>query len=210
MRSWLLTIGIVALLLLGGSSRFRAAGLKNIPDEPPKEVRDLVGTFTGSWTMFGIDDKGEVVRRMAWTDTIKAEKPEVEGDRAYVSTTDEMKFEGGKIPPIKVQGKEGYHLKTDGSLGDYFMEMAGHTFRMVKVGDNVWSYTTPAEAQELSGLGFPKDASGQHVLVKVITKERGVETHRISRVTTVSWKESEGKERWLQYVSLQGYHKQQP
>jgi hypothetical protein len=147
---------------------------------------------------------------MAWTDTIKAEKPEVKGDRAYVSTADEMTFEGGKIPPTKVQGNEGYHLKTDGGRGDYFIEMAGHTYGMVKVGDNVWSCTTPAEAQELSMLGFPMDASGQRVLVKVITKEQGVETHRISRVTTVSWKEREGKERWLQYVSLQGFHKRQP
>jgi hypothetical protein len=81
---------------------------------------------------------------------------------------------------------------------------------MVKVGDNVWSYTAPAAAQELGRLGFPDNASGQHVLVKVVTKEQGVETHRISRLTTVNWKDKEGKERWLQFVSLQGLHKRQP
>jgi hypothetical protein len=82
---------------------------------------------------------------------------------------------------------------------------------MVKVGENVWSYTTPpAAAQELGRLGFPKDATGQHVLVKVVTKEQGVETHRISRLTTVNWKDKEGKERVLQFVSLQRYHKRQP
>ena len=48
------------------------------------------------------------------------------------------------------------------------------------------------------------------MLVKVVTKEQGVETHRISRVTTVSWKDKEGKEQTLQFVSLQGYHKRQP
>jgi hypothetical protein len=201
--------GIVALLLPGGGSHFLAADQKGIPDAPPKEIRDLVGTYTGSWTMFGIDEKGEVVKRMAWTDTIKAEKPEVKGDRAYVSTTDVMTFEGGKIPPFKVQGKEGYFLKKDGGLGDYFIETSGQTNRMVKVGDNVWSYTTPAAAQELGRLGFPKGASGQHVLVKVVTSEQGVETHRVSRVTTVSWKDKDGKERVLQFVSLQGYHKRQ-
>ena len=210
MRSRLLTSGIMALLLLGGWSRFLAADQKDVPDAPPKEVRDLAGIYTGSWTMFGIDEKGEVVKRMAWTDTIKAEKPEVQGDRAYVSTTDEMTFEGGKIPPFKVQGKEGYFLKKDGGLGDYFIETFGQTNRMVKVGDNVWSYTTPAAAQELGRLGFPKDASGQHVLVKVVTKEQGVETHRIRRLTTVSWKDEEGKERWLQFVSLEWFHKRQP
>jgi len=209
MRSRLLASGSVALLL-GGWLQFRAADPKGTPHEPPKEVRDLVGTYTGSWAMFGIDEKGEVVKRMAWTDTIKAEKPEVKGDRAYVSTTDEMTFEGGATPTIKAQGKEGYLLSKDGALGDYFIETSGQTNRMVKVGDNVWSYTTPAAAQELGRLGFPKDASGQHVLVKVVTKEEGAETHRISRLTTVSWKDKEGKERWLQFVSLQGFHKRRP
>ena len=209
MRSRLLPFGIIALLLLSWWSHFLAADQKDVPDATPKEVRDLAGTYTGSWAMFGIDEKGEVVKRMAWTDTIKAEKPEVNGDRAYVSTIDEMSFESGKIPPFKVQGKEGYFLRKDGGLGDYFIETSGQTNRMVKVGDNVCSYTTPAAAQELGRLGFPKDASGQHVLVKVVTKEQGVETHRITRLTTVSWKDKEGKERWLQFVSLQGFHKRQ-
>jgi hypothetical protein len=204
-----LTNGLGILLLLGGSSHFLAADKKNPADSPPKAVCQLVGTYTGSWTMFGIDEKDEVVKRMAWSDTIKAEKPEVKGERAFVTTSDQMTFEGGKIPPFKVQGKEGYFLKKDGGLGDYFIETFGQTNRMVKVGDNVWSYTTPAAAQELGRLGFPKGSSGQHVLVKVVTKEQGVETHRISRLTTVSWKDKEGKERWLQFVSLQGFHKRQ-
>ncbi len=38
---------------------------------------------------------------------------------------------------------------------------------------------------------------------------QGAETHWISRLTTVSWKDKAGKERWLQFVSLQGYHKRQ-
>jgi hypothetical protein len=46
-------------------------------------------------------------------------------------------------------------------------------------------------------------------VIKVVTKEQGVETHRISRLTTVSWKDKEGKERWLQFLSLQGSHKRQ-
>jgi hypothetical protein len=209
MRSRLLAFGIVTLVVIAVSTHFLTAHDKNAPEAPPKEVSDLVGTYTGTWTMFGIDEKGDVVKRMSWTDTMKAEKPEVKGDRAYVSTVDDMTFEGGRIPPFRIEGKEGYLLKKDGSLGDYFIESSGQTNKMVKVGDNVWSYTTPAAAQEMTRLGFPKDASGQHVVVKVVTREQGVETHRISRLTTASWKDSEGKERWLQFVSLQGYHKRQ-
>jgi len=44
------------------------------------------------------------------------------------------------------------------------------------------------------------------MLVKVITKEQGVEAHRISRVTTVTWRDADGNERGVQYVSLQGWH----
>ena len=181
-------------------------------DEPPvpKEVRDLAGTYKGAWTMYGIDGKGEVVKRMAWTDTVKAEKPQVKDSRAFVTITDEMTFEGGKIPPFKMVGKEGYILKRDGTPGDYFFETNGPETRMIKLGDNVWTYTAPAAADELGRLGFPKDTSGQHVTVKVVTKEEGVETHRISRVTTVTWKDNAGKERALQFVSLKGFHKRQP
>jgi hypothetical protein len=56
-------------------------------------------------------------------------------------------------------------------------------------------------------MGFPKGATGRHVVVKVVTNEAGSETHRISRVTIVSWRDDAGKERVLQFVSLQGFHK---
>jgi len=201
--------GIGIILFLCGSAHFLAQDKKDPADSSPQAVRELAGTYTGSWTMFGIDESGKTVKRLAWTDIIKADNPEVKGDRAFVSTTDEMTFEGGQIPPYKIQGKEGYFLKKDGGLGEYFIEIAGQTNRLVKVGDNVWSYSTPAAADDLGRLGFPKGASGQHVLVKVVTKEQGVETHRISRLTTVSWQDKEGKERWLQFISLQGFHKRQ-
>jgi hypothetical protein len=209
MPSKSLLFGIMGMLLVSSLSVVGAAEPKDAPDTVPNEVRRLAGTYTGSWTMFGIDGNGGVVKRMAWTDTMKADNPEVKGGRAYVTTTDEMRF-GSQAPPFKVSGREGYFLKKDGSLADYFVETFGQTNRMVKLADDVWCYTTPAVSQELARLGFPKDASGRHVVVKQVTKEQGIETHRISRLTTVSWKDKQGKERWLQFVSLQGFHKRQP
>jgi hypothetical protein len=186
------------------------AGQKpEVSADVPREVRALAGVYTGSWTMYGIDDKGQVVKKMAWTDTMKAGGAEVKGGRAYVTTTDEMSFEGAKGPPFKVEGKEGYFLIKDGGLGDYFIETNGQVQRVTKLGANVWTYVAPANEQELSRLGFPSGATGLHVVVKVVGSEQGVETHRISRVTTVSWKDKEGKERTHQFVSLQGHHKRQ-
>jgi hypothetical protein len=199
------------LVLLASSLSLPGTGLAaDSSSEVPKEVVALVGTYSGSWRSFGIDAQGQVVLRSAWTDTLKAERPVREAERAWVSTEDVMVFEGRPGPPFKLPGKEGYRLNPDGTLGEYFIETFGLTYRMQKLAADIWTYAADATTQELSQMGFSKGAAGRHVVVKVITHEAGVETHRISRVTTVSWRDGEGKEQWLQFVSLQGFHKREP
>ena len=175
----------------------------------PEEVRELAGTYAGVWTMYGVDAQGAIVKRMAWTDTMRAENPQVEGDRAFLTTVDEMVFEGGAAPPYRVEGREGFFLDAEGRITDAFIENFGSVVRLIELSDNAWSYVAPVAAGELGMLGFPAGAEGSHVLVKVLTREAGVETHRISRVTTVRWTDAAGAERWAQFVSLQGYHKRQ-
>jgi hypothetical protein len=80
------------------------------PRDVPGEVRALEGTYTGSWTMFGIDDEGKIVKKMAWTDLLKTDSATVESDRAYVTWVNEQTLDGAQGPPRKVQGKEGYFL----------------------------------------------------------------------------------------------------
>lgn len=190
-----------------------AAALAAAAQEParqaPAEVKAIAGTYAGAWTIYGVDEAGQPLKRAAWTDVIKAENPVVKGDRAFVNVTDEMTFEGGRIPPRKTQGMEGYFINKDGSLGDYFFEGAGQTYRFQRLAKDTWAYVVAADPRELAQLGFSNVVSGQHALIKVITSEQGVETHRISRVTTVNWKDAEGKDRWTQFVSLQGFHKRQ-
>ena len=175
----------------------------------PKEVKDLVGTYIGSWASYGLDANGQVIKQAAWTDTLKADNPVVEKGRAFVTTSDDMIFEGGRIPPMKVPGKEGYLLNSDGSLGEYFIETYGQTYKMQKLAENVFSYSVPATPQELARLGSANVLSAQHTLIKVVTFEQGVETHNISRLTTVRWKDASGKERTMQFISLQGRHQRQ-
>lgn len=179
---------------------------QNTAQKIPAEVQAIVGNFTGSWTSYTINDKGEVVKQAAWTDIIKAEKPTVLADRAFVETIDEMTFEGGRIPPQKIPGKEGYLLNKDGSLGDYFIEIFGQTIPMKKLSNDVWAYSIPANPREFLSLG-DKFVSGTHVLVKTIVMDQGIETHNISRITTLKWKDNEGKEHLTQFVSLQGQHR---
>lgn len=172
----------------------------------PAEVQAIAGTYTGSWTIYGINEKGEIFRQAAWTDTMKAENPSVEANRAFVTTLDAVTFEGGNIPPLNFVGKEGYLLNKDGSLGDYFIEINGQTFLPKKLDKDSWSYAVPVNPRDFAALG-DKFIGGAHVMVKTVIFEQGIETHYVSRLTTVRWKGADGKERATQFISLQGQHK---
>ena len=172
----------------------------------PQEVKQIAGTYSGSWTSFGIDEQGQPRKQASWTDSVQADNPRLEGDRACVSTHIEMNFEGGQIPPFKLDGKEGYFVKADGTLGDYFIETFGRINRGQQIAKGIWTYTSEADAQELARMGL-NGATAQHVVVKVVGMEDGVETHRITRITTARSKDAQGKERTVQFVSLQGIHR---
>jgi hypothetical protein len=175
----------------------------------PQAVRDLAGTYVGSWSLFGIDEAGQVVKLVSWTDTIQAANPQIAGEQAYVLTAGEMVFDNSNIPPLEIAGKEGYFLLPDGSLGDYFVETNGQISKSNQLSENVWISVTPASAQDLASYRLPNVSSGQHILNKVVTSEEGVEIHRITRVTTVNWTDPAGQERSTQFVSLQGFHQRQ-
>jgi hypothetical protein len=178
-----------------------------VGQDVPEEVKAMVGTYEGSWVMFGIDAEGNIVEKMKWTDTMTAANPIVKDGKAYVETVDRMTFEGGNIPPQEVRGTEGYFLNKDGSPGDYYFENFGQVIKMVRLNKYTWVYATPAVPGRLGFLGFPNVISGRHVVVKEVTEENGAEVHRISRVTTVNWKDPNGAVKWKQFVSLKGCHK---
>ena len=197
-------VAVIALTVCSCASLFA----QNSSTQIPKEVKDVIGNYTGSWTAYSLDANGLVIKQAAWTDTLKAENPVVEKSRAFVTTSGEMIFEGGRVPPMKVSGKEGYLLNSDGRIGEYFIETFGQTYKMQKLGENVFAYSVAAKPQELARIGS-NVLSAQHTLIKVITFEQGVETHNISRLTTVRWKDASGKERTTQFISLQGRHQRQ-
>jgi hypothetical protein len=47
------------------------------------------------------------------------------------------------------------------------------------------------------------------VVVNVVAKEEGVETHRISRITTATWTDTAGQQRVVQFINLQRVHRRQ-
>lgn len=202
---WLRCVGGAAALTVLAFALANAQSAAAVP----KEVRDLTGRYAGHWATFTLDAQGHVVPQIAWSDSIRGENPTVSGERAYVTTTDALVFEGGRIPPATVTGTEGYALNADGTLGDYFVATMGQEYRMQRLGPATWAYVSAAQPAEFRALGPEKVLSAQHVLVKVITFEAGLETHNISRITTVRWKGADG-EHTTQFVSLQGQHKRIP
>ena len=204
---------VLSALFLLASLPFATAQSRLVSDKDnralPQAVLDMTGTYAGSWTMYGIDAEGQVLKYSSWTDTVKAENPQLDGDQAYVLATDEMIFEDSNIPPMKVTWKEGYFVLPDGTPGDQFIETFGQTTRVIQLSENVWTSATQAHAEELASLGFPNVTSGQHVTTKVVSHEKGIETHRVTRVTTVNWMDQAGQDRWIQFVSLQGFHQRQ-
>lgn len=183
------------------------SGLGTAP-QVPEDVRGMAGVYEGTWSMLGLDETGTIVQKMSWTDVMVAKDPVVRDGRAYVATLDTMTFAGG-LPPQTMEGKEGYFLNPDGTLGDYFIEMNGQVQRVSSLGGKTWAYTASSSPIEMRMLGFPAAAAGTavHVVVKVVDMADGVETHRISRVTTVTWKDKDGRDCSRQFISLQGVHK---
>jgi len=174
-------------------------------DVPPK-VAELVGTYRGEWNLFGVDAHGKVIPRATWTDVMVSSTPAVADGRAFVHTVDDMAFAGlgGKR---QYQGSEGFFLDAKGALGDAFLENGGRVTRLVRLADNVWSYAVDVERSELQSLGLPADATGCHVMIKVTSTEDGHVMHRLTRITTVRWKDAELNDHALQFTSLQGFHR---
>lgn len=200
-------IALAALALFSPASSLPEDEAAASASDVPPEVKALAGHYHGEWQMFGIDGKGQVVEGYRWTDVVEATRPRVEQGRALVSTTCTMNLPGGKQRSI--EGAEGYYLHEDGTLGDYFLVMAGKTVRMPKLADRVFCYSLDADPGEFRALGFPADVHGSNVMVKAVVDEAGVETHRLTRISTLQWMEADGTPRTLQFTSLKGWHRRE-
>jgi len=202
-RRKLLPTLIAAVMAVASASQASA----QTPETPklPNEVHNLVATAKGHWTTYGLNPEGEVAKRFEYPDELTTKDLKVETGRAFVTYTAKMHFPGQDQPFI-MEGKEGYYLSEDGTLGDYFTEQFGQITRYKRLSEGVWVASTKAFPQELEQFGFSNVIEGTHVMIKVIANAQSAETHRISRVTTVHWKDAVGKERWIQFTSLQGQH----
>ncbi len=70
----LVSLPILALLFAGG--RLPASSHVDVP----REVKALEGTYTGSWSMRGLNAEGQVVQLAAWTDEMVASGAATDGE----------------------------------------------------------------------------------------------------------------------------------
>lgn len=168
-------------------------------------AKKITGKYTGSWTMYGIEN-GNVVEKSSWTDTLIAANPIEENGRAFVEVSDVMTYPDGSTRTSVFH--EGYYANSDGSVGERFYEIFGQAIVFKKLTANDWAYQATPAAGELAFLGFDSKSviSASHVAVKSTTYEGGIDTDHVTRLTTVQWKDATGKIRTVQFVSMKGEH----
>ena len=196
---------ITAIVIFSSLILFTVSCLDNV-DMLPEEVENMVGTYLGEWTIYGLDGDGNTIPFTTWTDSAVAGNPTAEDGRAYVSVIDYMTFQP-PIPPQTVEWIEGYTVNDYGNAEDRFMEMNDRVTILYQVGESTWAYSTAADTNELVTFGFTHIVSGQHDFIKVERFTEGVETHYVSRTTTVEWRDEGGQIQTTQWMSMQGFHR---
>lgn len=198
------TLGVVILMI--SSLLDASANCKGNQGESPaalEAVRKLVGIYQGTWTLYGIDDKQQVVKKSAWTDKIEAKAPTVKDGKAFVKTKDEMTFEGGAT--FTLESTEGYLINEDGSAGQRYFTQYGEEIIERELSPGSFSFAVEADARELASIGFINVLQAKHVMVKTVMVHGDQEIDSITRVSTVQWRVG-NKVMTKQFVSLQGQH----
>ncbi|MDY0298192.1 MAG: hypothetical protein RB296_12840 [Acidobacteriota bacterium] len=78
----------MALLVTG----VLVAAVSPVRAQVPEKLKALVGTYSGEWAMYGMDNEGKIVEKFSWTDVIEVSNPVVKDGKACVTTVDRMNF----------------------------------------------------------------------------------------------------------------------
>lgn len=166
---------------------------------------NLVGTFTGAWTLWGLDSADEQVERAAWTDSATGSNPRIDGDRALVDISNVM---DGETWTQEMEFLEGVYIEDDGSMGSYFFEIDSVVTLLTETSPGVWEYDSPIISSDYSGMvNVTADnlVTGSKHSTKVISFPGGVEHHQITGTTHVEY-DAGGGLQVVDFVSIEGYH----
>jgi|GEM_PF-2152955 len=165
------------------------------------------GTYEGSFQLSGLDETGQPIPMMMWTDVAVADEPTIDDDRAYLHVNGTSTFADGTVH--EQSWIEGYLLDGDGFAGDEFIEMNGVVTVVTELAPDRYQYEQELSPQDFYLLG-PVTAenldAGHHVMDKTVTFPDGIETHDIIRTTHLEWTD-EGGSQTLEFESLSGQHR---
>ena len=169
------------------------------------EIKKFAGVFSGEWTAFKLNEKLEVVKSIAWKDTLRTNKPIIKDSLAFVNIKSVMVFENPQIPPYKMTFTEGFKIKDNQIDFHYFKTMGKETIE-TKIGDNTYVISQDISPFELKQLGINSAINATNTTLKIITEENQIEVHKITRISTITFIEN-SNEKTVQFVSLKGFHK---
>ena len=175
--------------------------------EALEQVEAKVGTYTGDFEMFGLDESDISVTAMTWADTAVATNPRIEGDRAQVDVHDTMVVDDGAT--YERDWLEGVMIEPDGSAGQGFMEMEGVVTLFTEVEPDHFEYETALEDYDFynwSNITAANLVTGRHVTTKFVIYPGGVETHEITRMTYLEYTDASGSPVAVDYLSMIGTH----
>ena len=168
-------------------------------------ARSLVGHYTGGSTVYGINAAGEIEKKYSFTEDITATDPQVKDGLAFVNVVDLISG-----VPFPIKWTEGFHLDARGSIGArYFLpEMPGAVETVEKDLAEAGSATfetdlRPNEEAEL-GFGGRDILYKKHTTIKNVVTSGNSETHVITRLTTITWKDAAGAIQTKTFVSMNG------
>jgi len=175
-----------------------------------EESLDLItsksGAYGGAWEMMGLDASGATYTAMTWTDEVTSSDPRIEGDRAIVDVYSFMVID--PYGEYELSWIEGVFIEEDGSAGEEFMEMDGEITIFTKVADDRYEYETAVGQDDYyywDGPTAQNLISGHHVNTKIVSYPDGVETHDITRFTTLEWDDGGGVQ-VAEFTSMMGQH----
>ena len=171
-----------------------------------KALAQLEGKFVGEWTSYKKNVSGEIEIAMTWRDTITTGPLVKEKTLAYVEVESTSTFDNPIIPPYTMKFKEGFYID-GGQVGKRFFNIMGAEILFTQLNEKTYAYTQDIQAGEFQQMRFFTAVEGTHTVIKVVNEIDGIETHSISRISTIISKDEEGKLYETQFISLKGVHR---
>lgn len=170
----------------------------------------LVGTYKGEWSVFAMDANGQIFEKSKWVDVLVEENAKDDLERPTVEATNTITFPNGQM--IVSRFLEGFYTDENGLAGDRYTINHDVITTYTALDGETWVFQYRLSEPEMEWFGFDPKAvtSASHVIVRSRTYAADrKETYNVTRLTAVQWHAKDGQERFIQFVSMKGFHRRE-